>query len=249
MQQSQDPHAHQPVLRAGTAIFNARLVAILLHGRGASAEDILGLSREFSASDVTYLAPQAAGRTWYPDSFLAPIEQNEPGISSGLRVIAGLLQDLYQQDVSSDRVVLLGFSQGACLALEFAARHARRYAAVVALSGGLIGPPGTPRNYPGRDEVTVQAGDDGIRFLPVSGRPLEEPVAWYGPIVMNTQEQLQQAFSELYIVTTAPTGRAHECTSYRRPSHQNNMFSPILLHVLMSAQLTAPGLPRARPRL
>ena len=109
MQQSQDPHAHQPILRAGPAISDARLVAILLHGRGAGAEDILGLSREFSASGVTYFAPQAAGQTWYPDSFLAPIEQNEPGISSGLRVIAGLLQDLYQQGVSSDRVVLLGF--------------------------------------------------------------------------------------------------------------------------------------------
>jgi len=154
MQQSQDPHAHQPILRAGPAISDARLVAILLHGRGAGAEDILGLSGEFSASGVAYLAPQAAGQTWYPNSFLAPIEQNEPGISSGLRVIAGLLQDLHQQGVSSDRVVLLGFSQGACLALEFAARHARRYAAVVALSGGLIGPPGTPRNYPGRFDGT-----------------------------------------------------------------------------------------------
>lgn len=154
MQQSQDPHAHQPILRAGPAISDARLVAILLHGRGAGAEDILGLSQEFSASGVAYLAPQAAGQTWYPDSFLAPIEQNEPGISSGLRVIAGLLQDLDQQGVSSDRVVLLGFSQGACLALEFAARHAQRYAAVVAFSGGLIGPPGTPRRYPGRFDGT-----------------------------------------------------------------------------------------------
>ena len=140
MQQSHDPHADQPVLRAGPAIADARLVAILLHGRGATAEDILGLSREFSAPDVTYLAPQASGQTWYPYSFLAPIQQNEPGISSAFRVIAGLLQDLQRQDVSSDRVVLMGFSQGACLTLECAARHAQRYAAVVAFSGGLIGP-------------------------------------------------------------------------------------------------------------
>jgi predicted esterase len=149
MQQNHDPHAHQPVLRAGPALPEARLVTILLHGRGAGAEDILELSREFSATDVTYLAPQAAGHTWYPYSFLAPIEQNEPCLSSGLRVIAGLLQELQQQNVSSDRVVLMGFSQGACLTLEFAARHPRRYAAVVAFSGGLIGPPGTPRNYSG----------------------------------------------------------------------------------------------------
>ena len=144
-----DPHANQPVLRAGSSLADARIVAILLHGRGASAEDILGLSREFSATDVTYLAPEAAGRTWYPYSFLAPIEQNEPGISSGLRVIVGLLHDLEQQGVPANRVALMGFSQGACLASEFAARHARRYAAVVALSGGLIGPPDTPRDYSG----------------------------------------------------------------------------------------------------
>ena len=149
MQQSHDPHVDQPVLRAGPSIADARLVAILLHGRGATAEDILGLSREFSAPDVTYLAPQASGQTWYPYSFLAPIHQNEPGISSALRVIAGLLQNLQRQDVSSDSVVLMGFSQGACLTLECAARHAQRYAAVVAFSGGLIGPPGTPRNYYG----------------------------------------------------------------------------------------------------
>jgi phospholipase/carboxylesterase len=138
MQPNQDVHAHQPVHRAGPAISDARLVAILLHGRGASADDILGLSREFTAPDVAYLAPQAAEYTWYPFSFLAPIEQNEPNLSSALSLIARLLQDLQQQNVGPERVVLLGFSQGACLALEFAARHAQRYAAVVALSGGLI---------------------------------------------------------------------------------------------------------------
>lgn len=144
-----DPHRGQPVLSSGPPIAEARLVAILLHGRGGSAEDILGLSRELSATDVAYLAPQAAGQTWYPFSFLAPIPKNEPGISSGLRVIAGLVDDLDARGVSADRVVLMGFSQGACLTLEFAARHARRYAAVAALSGGLIGPPVTPRDYAG----------------------------------------------------------------------------------------------------
>jgi len=110
---------------------------------------MLALAREFAAPDVAYLAPQAAGHTWYPYSFLAPIEQNEPNLSSALSLIAHLLEDPEQQNVTSERVVLLGFSQGACLILEFAARHARRYAAIVALSGGLIGPPGTPRNYSG----------------------------------------------------------------------------------------------------
>ena len=88
---SRDPHAGRPVLHSGPAIAAARLVAILVHGRGASAEDILSLSRELRATDVAYLAPQAAGHSWYPYSFLSPIPQNEPGITSGLRVIAGLI--------------------------------------------------------------------------------------------------------------------------------------------------------------
>jgi len=146
---AEDPHRGQPVLRAGPAAAAARLVAICIHGRGASAGDILGLAQELAAKDVAFVAPQAAGHSWYPYSFLSPIPQNEPGISSGLGVVAALIDTAGQQGVPPNRVVLLGFSQGACLALEFAARHPRRYAAVVGLSGGLIGPPGTPRDYPG----------------------------------------------------------------------------------------------------
>ena len=144
---------------AGPLPANARLVAILLHGRGASAEDILGLSREWRLQDVAYLAPQASGSTWYPYSFLAPLEQNEPGISSGLRVVSSLLQTLKEQGIQSERVALMGFSQGACLTLEFAARHPRRYAAIAAFSGGLIGPPGTSRDYQGTfDDTPVFIG-------------------------------------------------------------------------------------------
>ena len=127
----------------------ARLVMILLHGRGASAADILTLADELTVKDVAYLAPQAAGNTWYPFSFLTAIAKNEPGITSGLGVIGSLIEAAEEQGVPPERVALLGFSQGACLTLEFAARHARRYQAVVGLSGGLIGPPGTPRDYPG----------------------------------------------------------------------------------------------------
>jgi len=154
MPRNHDPHADQPLLHDGAPVADARLVAILLHGRGGSADDMLGLSRELGRSDVAYLAPQASGQTWYPYPFLVPIEQNEPGLSSALRLITSLLDRLQQQAVPADRIVLLGFSQGACLALEFAARHARRYAALVGLSGGLIGPPGTPRNYEGTFDGT-----------------------------------------------------------------------------------------------
>jgi len=151
---SQDPHAGQPVLRAGSPLADARLVAIMIHGRGASAENILQLAREFHASDIAYLAPQAAGSTWYPYSFLSPIEQNEPGISSGLRVIESLIDDVTRQGSQPERIVLMGFSQGACLSLEFAARHPRQYAAIVGFSGGVIGPPGTPRDYAGTFDRT-----------------------------------------------------------------------------------------------
>jgi predicted esterase len=122
---------------------------ILVHGRGGSAEDLLALARELRLDDVLYVAPQAAGQTWYPYSFLTPMDRNEPGLTSGLNRIAALFDALRHEGVPPERVGLLGFSQGACLSLEFAARHARRYAAVVGLSGGLIGPPGTPRDYAG----------------------------------------------------------------------------------------------------
>ncbi|HEX4915787.1 MAG TPA: dienelactone hydrolase family protein [Vicinamibacterales bacterium] len=150
----QDPHANPHIMQAGAPIDEARLVAVMLHGRGAGAQDILNLSEEFSARDVAYLAPQAAGNTWYPYSFLMPIEQNEPSLSSALRVIETLLASLAEKKFTADRVALMGFSQGACLTLEFAARHAQRYALVAAFSGGLIGPPGTARNYSGSFDGT-----------------------------------------------------------------------------------------------
>ncbi len=151
---TRDPHAGGRVLRQGPTIEDARLAIILVHGRGGSAEDMLGLADELRTTDVAFLAPQAAGHTWYPYSFLAPIEQNEPGLSSALAVLAALVDELAREGMPSERVALAGFSQGACLALEFAARHARRYAAVIGLSGGLIGPPGTPRTYTGSFAAT-----------------------------------------------------------------------------------------------
>ncbi len=145
-----DPHAGQPVLHRGAAPRDARLAVVLVHGRGASADDILGLADALSSSgDVAWLAPQAAQRSWYPLSFLAPVASNQPHLDSALAALARLLDDLARAGVPAGRTALVGFSQGACLALEFAARHAQRFAAVAGLSGGLIGPPGTPRDYPG----------------------------------------------------------------------------------------------------
>lgn len=144
-----DPHAGGHVLHGGRAVTAARLAVILVHGRGGSAADILQLAEQFHTSDVAYLAPQAADHSWYPCSFVAPTDQNEPALSSALKVLSSLIDLLAAQSVPRDGVMLLGFSQGACLSLEYAARHAERYAGVVGLSGGLIGPDGTPRRYSG----------------------------------------------------------------------------------------------------
>jgi predicted esterase len=122
---------------------------VMVHGRGGTAEDILTLSEELATPGFAYLAPQAAGNSWYPFSFLSPIEQNEPGISSGLAAIGDVLATIEHAGISIERTILLGFSQGACLSLEFTARAPRRYGGVAGLSGGLIGPAGTPRDYSG----------------------------------------------------------------------------------------------------
>jgi predicted esterase len=149
-----DPHAGQRVVARGPRPADARVTVILVHGRGATAESILTLADELALEGVAYLAPQAADNTWYPYSFLAPMERNEPELSSAIGVIASLVANLAKDGVEARRVALLGFSQGACLSLEYAARHARRYAGVFGLSGGLIGPPDTPRNYAGSFDGT-----------------------------------------------------------------------------------------------
>ena len=134
---------------AGAPLPRARAAAILLHGRGGSAEDILSLGAEFDLADIAYVAPQAENHSWYPYSFLAPFAQNEPHLTHALASVGAALAQLARAGFAAERVALIGFSQGGCLALEYAARNAQRYGAVAGLSAGLIGPPGTPRAYPG----------------------------------------------------------------------------------------------------
>lgn len=147
------PHDSQPVLRAGVALEAARGAMILVHGRGASASDIMTVGAELMHAGFAYLAPEAAGHAWYPLPFTAPLESNEPHLSSALGLLDSLVDEV-SAHVPHHRLILLGFSQGACLTLEFAARHARRYGGIIAFSGGLIGPDGTPRDYPGTFERT-----------------------------------------------------------------------------------------------
>lgn len=142
-------HQGQPIRIAGEPISRARAAMLLVHGRGASAEDILSLADEFDQTGFAYLAPQAAENTWYPNRFLAPIAENEPWLSSALAFLGGVLAEVVKAGIPHERIMLLGFSQGGCLALEFAARNARRYGGVIGLSGALIGPDDAPRDYAG----------------------------------------------------------------------------------------------------
>src|SRR5690349_16336591 len=144
-----DPHAHLPLETAGAPLGEGRGVVILIHGRGASPHNILELVPEIALPSFTYLAPAAADRTWYPFSFMHPIEQNEPKLSSALGRIHTLVEESIGEGVPAERIVLIGFSQGACLAGEYAVRHPKRYGGVAMLSGGLIGPPGTEWATPG----------------------------------------------------------------------------------------------------
>jgi predicted esterase len=143
------PHQTQPVFHAGQPLDRAAAAMVLLHGRGGTAQGILSLAQELAHPGFAYLTPQATGNSWYPISFFAPIERNQPHLTSALAALSAVLDDLGEAGIPPEQTVLLGFSQGACLALEFAARHAHRFGGVVGLNGGLIGPPGTPLDYGG----------------------------------------------------------------------------------------------------
>lgn len=149
------PHQDQPLLTAGADLSAADRAVVMVHGRGATARSILGMAGELGHPDVAYLAPQAAGNEWYPNSFLAPVERNEPGRQSGLQAIGDALTAASDAGIARDRVLLLGFSQGGCLATEFVARNPARYGGLVALSGGLIG-----------EEIDVTAYDGDLDGMP-----------------------------------------------------------------------------------
>lgn len=190
------PHAAHTPLVAGAPRDDATGALILVHGRGGSAEDILGIADALGRSDLAVIAPRAAGHTWYPQSFLAPVAANEPGRSSGLSVLESIVTDLAASGVPSEKVILAGFSQGACLTLEYVARHPRRYAAVAGLTGGLIGPPGSLGGYEG-----------SLAGTPVflgSGDP-DPHVPW--PRVEETAEMLRRLGAE--VETKRYPGRPH----------------------------------------
>lgn len=164
-----DPHADTPVVPYGCDLNGAKAAVVLLHGRGASAQDILSLADRFYDDRIAYLAPQAAGNSWYPYSFLAPIRQNEPWLSSALAKVKRIVTACDTAGVAQNRVAVCGFSQGACLATEFVARHAANYGALIAFTGGLIGPP--------EHDLHHNGSLAGVRALFSSGDP-DPHVPW-----------------------------------------------------------------------
>jgi phospholipase/carboxylesterase len=137
------------IVTAGKKLSEADKVLIMIHGRGGSAEDILSLASYLSVDDFALLAPQATNNTWYPYSFMAPPKQNEPWLSSALSLLQEVVEDVERAGIPSSNIYFLGFSQGACLTLEFVTRNAKQYGGVVAFTGGLIGDKIYPENYKG----------------------------------------------------------------------------------------------------
>jgi predicted esterase len=167
-----DPHAAGAVLHRGAALDEAAGAVILLHGRGGSARDILSLAPLLGERKLAFLAPEAAGSTWYPESFLAPRESNQPRLDSALRKIESVIASVVAAGIPRERIVLGGFSQGACLTSEYAARHPGRYAGLLAFTGGLIGPLGSDL------EADLPPGDfAGTPVLLASGDP-DPHVPW-----------------------------------------------------------------------
>ena len=148
------PHQGQQLVTAGTPLDEADAALVLVHGRGATARSIVQMGQEVHREGIALLAPQAARNTWYPNSFLAPVERNEPGRTSGLQAVGDAVERAVEAGIDRERILLLGFSQGACLASDYVARNPRRYGGLVALSGGLIGETVDPTSYEGDIERT-----------------------------------------------------------------------------------------------
>jgi predicted esterase len=185
-----DPHLGQGVLTDGAPIAEASVAMVMIHGRGADAADILGLAQLFERPDIAYLAPEAAGHVWYPNRFMAPVASNEPHLSSALAVVGRLVAAAGVAGVGPERIAILGFSQGACLALEFAARNPRRYAGVFALTGGLIGVRIDPATYTGSLEGTPVFIGSSDRDPHIPLQRVRESVAVFSALGAEVTERI-----------------------------------------------------------
>jgi len=211
------PHRGAALYQSGAAAEEATGALILLHGRGGSAQDILSLGEALGLKSVSMFAPQAAGDTWYPNSFLAPIASNEPWLSSALNTVAGTIDQCVELGFAHKRIAIAGFSQGACLACEFVARHPERYAALVAFTGGLIGPLGAELHHAGSLEGTPILLSSGDPDMHVPWKRVEETaeqfIAMGAAVTLKKYlvrphtiipEEIEQAHTLLSAVLTAP---------------------------------------------
>jgi predicted esterase len=196
MRRVPSPHAEARVIERGAELSSARGALILLHGRGGSAEEILSLADHWHREDLALLAPEASDRTWYPNSFLAPIASNEPWLSSAIELVKSLVDQCVDSRVPVSRIAIAGFSQGACLASEFVARYPKRYGALIAFTGGLIGPPGSDLYHAG--------SLDGTPVLLSSGDP-DPHVPWSR--VEQTFEEFQRMGASVQLIRYP--GRQH----------------------------------------
>ena len=190
MTTNRNVHEGQAAATVGKPLAEATAAMILVHGRGATAVSILDLASVLPHPTMAYLAPQATGHSWYPLSFLAPMDNNQPGLDSGLATIGKLVQQIEEAGIPASQIVLGGFSQGACLASEFVARNARRYGGLLVFSGGLIGPPGTPRTYDGTlDGTPVFIGCSDVDFhIPLTR--VQETTAVFQQMGGNVTEKI-----------------------------------------------------------
>jgi len=184
------PHQESEVLEYEASLLRAQAAMIMVHGRGATAKGMFPLADEFAQPDFHYAAPQAKNRTWYPYSFLEPTEKNQPGLSSGLQLIHDVLNSITKTGIPKKKVILLGFSQGACLVTEFAARHPQKMGGVVALSGGLIGPTVNREQYSGSmDQTPVFIGcSDNDPHVP--GERIDETEAVFQQLNATVNKQI-----------------------------------------------------------
>lgn len=206
-----DPHRNTPVARLGSDLASASAAVVMLHGRGGSAQDILSLANDMYDERIAYLAPQAADHTWYPYSFLAPIEQNEPWLSSAIAKVKSVVESCTAAGVPNNKVVICGFSQGACLATEFVARHPARYGALIAFTGGLIGPPGSDLHHAG--------SLDGMPALFSSGDP-DPHVPWSR--VEESARELKRMGAEVQLMRHP--GRPHTILSSELDAARSLVF-------------------------
>lgn len=218
----QNPHADASALRLGPAPEQAAATLILLHGRGSSAESMLPVYQALQLPDVALVAPQANGGTWYPQSFLAPLADNQPYLDSALGLLERTVTQLLAQGISESRIAILGFSQGACLASEFVARYPRAYGGLMALTGGLIGPPGKLPDYSGSLQGTRV-------FLGTSDPDAHVP--------FSRVQETQQVFTHM--------GAEVELRRYAGMSHTINSDEISACRVLMQ-RLMASDAPRSR---